>query len=83
MPNKDTSVAIKQSITSALSATQGHKRSYPTSYYIAALNATKRHTYWLSIKPLIKLYPIYTELRSQPKFSMGVQLLYTVIKAEF
>ena len=33
MPHRDTSVAIKQAITQALNATQGHRRSYPTIYY--------------------------------------------------
>ena len=32
MPLRDTSVAIKQAISQALNATQGHKRSYQTSY---------------------------------------------------
>jgi len=31
MPDRDTSVAIQQAITSALNATQGHKRSYQRS----------------------------------------------------
>ena len=33
MSHRDTSIAIRQAITSALNVTQGHKRSYPTSYY--------------------------------------------------
>ena len=32
MPHWDTSVAIKQAINQALNATEGHKRSYQTSY---------------------------------------------------
>ena len=40
MPHRDTSVAIKQDITQALNATQGHKRSYQTRYY----SGSKCHT---------------------------------------
>ena len=38
MPHRDTSVAIKQAITQALNATQGHKRSYQTSYYPGSMS---------------------------------------------
>ena len=40
MPHRDTSVAIKQAITLALNATQGHKRSFQASYYFGS----KSHT---------------------------------------
>ena len=40
MPHRGTSVAIKQANTQALNATQGHKRSYQTSYY----SCSKCHT---------------------------------------
>ena len=49
MPHRDTSVAIQQAIINqdttylALNATQGHKRSYPTSYYLSALSVTQGH----------------------------------------
>ena len=33
MPHRDTSAAINQAIPQTLNATQGHKRSYQTSYY--------------------------------------------------
>ena len=36
MPHRDTSIAIKQAITPALNATQGHKCSYQTSYYLGS-----------------------------------------------
>ena len=42
MPHRDTSIAIKQAITQALNATQGHKRSYQQAITLA-LNATQRH----------------------------------------
>ena len=42
MPHRGTSVAIRQAITQALNVTQGHKRSYHTSYY-SNLNATQGH----------------------------------------
>ena len=40
MPHRDTCVAIKQAIIQDLNATQGHKRSYQTSYY----SGSKCHT---------------------------------------
>ena len=42
MPHKDTSIAIKQAITQALNATQGHKHSYQQAITLA-LNATQGH----------------------------------------
>ena len=44
MQHRDTSVAIKQTITQALNATQGHKRSYYIKQAITqAQNATQGH----------------------------------------
>ena len=49
MPHRETSVAIQQANINqdtthlALNATQGHKRSYTTSYQFSALNATQGH----------------------------------------
>ena len=63
MQLKDTSVGIRQAITLALNATQGHKQ-------------------WLSIKLLIDLYPKRGMISTQI-LNGGVQLLYTVNKAEF
>ena len=39
MPHRDINVAIKQAITLALNATQGHKRSYQQAI-TSALNVT-------------------------------------------
>ena len=95
MPHRDTSVAIRQAITSALNATQGHKHSYQTSYYFTsymthrdtsianrqtitlALNSTQGHRHWLSIKPLIDLYPITIEVWFPPEyFNVGTITLH-------
>ena len=81
MPHRDTSLAIKQDIALALNATQGHKRSYQTSYY----SCSKCHTGTQALAIYQALYQslFYTEVSSQSEYSTGVQLLYTVIKAEF
>ena len=42
MPHRDTSKAIKQAITLALNATQGHKHSYQQAI-TSVLNATQGH----------------------------------------
>ena len=44
MLHRDTSVAIKQAITQALNTTQGHKRSYQTSYYSGSKCHTGTHS---------------------------------------
>ena len=51
MPHRDTCVAIKQAITQALNATQGHKCSYQHAI-TPALNATQvhKHSYQISSK---------------------------------
>jgi len=70
MPHRDTSVAIKQAITSALNATQayaikqtipsalnatqGHKRNYQTSYYFGSKCHTGTQAQLLS-KLLLRL----------------------------
>ena len=45
MIHNDTNVAFKQAITSALNATQGHKRSYQTNYYFGPKCHTGTQTY--------------------------------------
>ena len=47
-----------------------------------ALNVTQGHKQWLSNKPLINPYHVL-RYDINPSVSTGVQLLYTVIKAEF
>ena len=42
MPHRDTNIAIKQAFTCALNATQGHKTSYQTSYYLSIPNERDR-----------------------------------------
>jgi len=81
-----------------LRATQGHKRSFQTSYYITqALNATQEHkhiyqTIYYSVSKChttVAIYQAlnrslpYTEVGSQHEYFNKVQLLYTVIKVVF
>jgi len=72
---------INQAITQTLNATQGHKRSFKTSYYFASKCHTGSQA-WAIYQTLNQSFP-YTEVCSQSEYSMGEQLLYTVIKAEF
>ena len=70
MPHRETSIAIKQAITQALNA------SYQTSYN----SGSKCHTgtQVLAIYQALNQSLPYTEVA----FQRGLQLLYTVIKAE-
>ena len=79
MPYQEKSLAIKQAITLALNATQRHKLSYQQAI-TSALNATQGHKHWLSIKPLIDLYPKRSMISTQ--ILNRVQLHYNVIKSE-
>ena len=72
-------LSYQQAITSALNAKQGHKLSYQQAI-TSALNATQGHKHWLSIKPLIDLYPKRSMISTQ--ILNRVQLHYNVIKSE-